>query len=77
MGLPMRVLTALRSGIYLAYLVLTVIPYATMVLCCSWLPQTQRYWLTIGWPSLATWGARWICGLRWRVEGWDNLPQGP
>jgi 1-acyl-sn-glycerol-3-phosphate acyltransferase len=77
MGLPMRVLTAVRSAIYLAYLVLTVIPYAIAVLCWSWLPQTQRYWLTIGWPRLAIWGARWICGLRWRVEGWDNLPDGP
>jgi len=77
MGLPMRVLTALRSAFYLAYLVVTVIPYATAVLCLSWLPQTQRYWFTIVWPRIAVWGARWICGIRWHVEGWDNLPQGP
>jgi 1-acyl-sn-glycerol-3-phosphate acyltransferase len=77
MGAAMRALTAVRSAIYLAYLVITVIPYATAVLCLSWLPQTQRYWFTIGWPRIATWGGRWICGLRWQVEGWENLPQGP
>src|SRR5262249_55776057 len=73
MSLPMRVLTALRSALYLVYLAVTVIPYAIAVLGWSWLPQTQRYWLTIGWPRIAVWGARWICGIRWRVEGWENL----
>jgi 1-acyl-sn-glycerol-3-phosphate acyltransferase len=73
----MRALTALRSAAYLLFLAVTVIPYALAVLSWSWLPQTQRYWLVIGWPRTAIWGARWICGIRWRVEGWDNLPQGP
>jgi len=26
---------------------------------------------------IAIWGARWICGIRWHVEGWQNLPDGP
>jgi 1-acyl-sn-glycerol-3-phosphate acyltransferase len=73
----MHALTALRSAAYLLFLVVTVIPYALAVLSWSWLPQTRRYWLVVGWPRVAIWGARWICGIRWRVEGWDNLPQGP
>jgi len=73
----MRALTALRSAAYLLFLAVTVIPYALAVLSWSWLPQTQRYWLVTGWPRTAVWGARWICGIRWRVEGWDNLPTGP
>ena len=73
----MRALTALRSAAYLLFLVVTVIPYAIAVLSWSWLPQAWRYWLVTGWPRTATWGARWICGIRWRVEGWDNLPPGP
>jgi 1-acyl-sn-glycerol-3-phosphate acyltransferase len=73
----MRALTALRSAAYLAFLVITVIPYAFGTLAWSWLPQVQRYWMVTGWPRIAIWGARWICGLRWRVEGWDNLPDGP
>jgi 1-acyl-sn-glycerol-3-phosphate acyltransferase len=72
-----RALTALRSAAYLLFLVVTVIPYAIAVLSWSWLPQAWRYWLVTGWPRTATWGARWICGIRWRVQGWDNLPPGP
>ena len=73
----MRPLTALRSAVYLLFLAVTVVPYGLAVLSWSWLPQTQRYWLVTGWPRTAIWGARWICGIRWRVKGWDNLPQGP
>ena len=73
----MQLLTALRSAAYLLFLTVTVIPYAFAVIGWSWLPPTQRYWLTTGWPRMAVWGARWICGIRWRVEGWEHLPQGP
>jgi 1-acyl-sn-glycerol-3-phosphate acyltransferase len=73
----MNILTALRSAAYLAFLVVTVAPYAFAVLGWSWLPRAQRYWLTSGWPRTAIWGARWICGIRWKVEGWQNLPDGP
>ena len=31
----------------------------------------------MGWPRLAIWGARVICGIRWQVKGWENLPDGP
>jgi 1-acyl-sn-glycerol-3-phosphate acyltransferase len=73
----MRALTALRSAVYLLFLALTVTPYGLMVIALSWLPPPQRYRVVQGWPRMAIWGARWICGIRWRVEGWDNLPQGP
>jgi 1-acyl-sn-glycerol-3-phosphate acyltransferase len=73
----MRILNAVRSALYLALLVVTVIPYATGTLLWSWLPQAQRYWMVVGWPHFAVWAGRAICGLRYRVEGWDNLPQGP
>jgi 1-acyl-sn-glycerol-3-phosphate acyltransferase len=73
----MRLLTALRSTVYTLFLVITVIPYAFGTLAWSWLPQVPRYWMVTGWPRIAVWGARWICGLRWRVQGWENLPDGP
>jgi len=73
----MRALTALRSAVYLLFLVVTVIPYALATLAWSWLPQVRRYWMVTGWPRMAIWAARWICGLRWQVQGWENLPDGP
>jgi len=73
----MKLFTALRSAVYLAFLVITVVPYGSMVIALSWLPPRQRFEVVRGWPRIAIWGARWICGIRWKVEGWDNLPKGP
>jgi 1-acyl-sn-glycerol-3-phosphate acyltransferase len=67
----------LRSFLYLIFLVVTVIPYAIACMLWSPLPRPWRYRLTIGWPWLALWGARLICGIRWHVKGWENLPGGP
>lgn len=67
----------LRSTLYLVFLIVTVIPYA--IACILWapLPLHMRYKLTTGWPRLALWGARVICGIRWQVKGAENLPDGP
>jgi len=67
----------LRSLVYMVFLVVTVIPYALACLLWAPLPLPLRYRLTVGWPRLAIWGARAICGIRWRVEGAHNLPDGP
>jgi 1-acyl-sn-glycerol-3-phosphate acyltransferase len=76
-SLAVRALTAVRSALYLAFLVVTVIPYALAVIGWSWLPPPQRYWMVTGWPRIAIWGGRWLCGIRCRIEGWENLPDGP
>lgn len=67
----------LRSLLYTIYLIVTVIPYAFACMIWSPLPSAWRYRLTMGWPRLAVWGARVICGIRWQVKGWENLPDGP
>lgn len=72
-----RILIALRSALYLALLVVTVIPYATGTLLWSWLPQARRFWMATGWTRFALYSGRWICGIRWKVEGRENLPRGP
>jgi 1-acyl-sn-glycerol-3-phosphate acyltransferase len=67
----------LRSFIYALYLTVTVIPYAFACILWSPLPIAWRYRLTMGWPRMAVWGARVICGIRWQIKGWENLPDGP
>lgn len=66
----------LRSSAYALFLIVTVIPYAFICMLWSPLPLHWRFKLTMGWPRLAIWGARVICGVRWKIEGWDNLPEG-
>ncbi len=70
-------MTVLRSTIYLVFLIVTVIPYSLACILWAPLPLFWRYKLTAGWPRLALWGARVLLGIRWRVTGMENLPQGP
>lgn len=67
----------LRSLLYMVFLIVTVIPYAFACMLWSPLPLRWRYQLTMGWPRLAAWGAKVICGIHWRVVGMENLPDGP
>jgi 1-acyl-sn-glycerol-3-phosphate acyltransferase len=66
---------ALRSALFLAFLTLTVIPWATFVVLISLFTQpTPLYWVCAGWLRTAIWGARHICGVQYRVQGMDNVP---
>lgn len=67
----------LRSFIYALFLFVTVVPYAFACILWAPLPLHARYRLTAGWPRLAIWGARVICGIRWQIKGAHNLPDGP
>lgn len=70
-------MAVIRATLYYLFLTITVIPYAFLCVACAPLPLHLRYKVTMGWPRMAVWGARWFCGLRWRVEGAENLPDGP
>lgn len=73
-----RLLLFLRSLAYMAWLVVTVVPYAMVVLLVSIFVRGNRlYWLCVGWIRLALWGARVFCGIRSRVHGFENVPDGP
>jgi 1-acyl-sn-glycerol-3-phosphate acyltransferase len=65
----------LRSALFFVWLVVTVIPWATFVVLVSlFVSSTSLYWICVGWLRQAIWAARWICGVRWRVQGLEHLP---
>ncbi|WAC74658.1 lysophospholipid acyltransferase family protein [Roseateles sp. SL47] len=71
-------LVALRSLLFVLWLTVTVIPWGTAVVLVSpFLSSTRLYWMCAGWLTVAMWGARVICGVRWKVRGMENLPTGP
>ncbi|TMH09501.1 MAG: 1-acyl-sn-glycerol-3-phosphate acyltransferase [Betaproteobacteria bacterium] len=52
----------------------TVVPWAVMSIIASvFIRGTPLYWLTTFWLRLVVWGARVICGVRWRIVGIENL----
>ena len=55
---------------------LTVV-FALLSLCVTPLPPLVRYRIICGWSWAVIHGARVLCGVRWRVEGIDNLPPKP
>ncbi len=68
----------LRSAAYMAWLVLSVIPYAIAVLLLApFVRGRTLYRFCVGWVRFALWGAEVVCGIRYRVQGLENLPDGP
>jgi 1-acyl-sn-glycerol-3-phosphate acyltransferase len=65
----------IRSLLFWLFLAITVIPWALAVLLVSiFVRGDPLYWMCVGWLRVATWGARVIAGVRWRVQGLDQLP---
>jgi len=64
-----------RSLLFLLWMVVTVIPYAIAVLLASIVQRgAPLYWMCVAWLRLVVGGARWICGVRYRVQGMENVP---
>jgi len=68
---------ALRSALFAAALIVITPPYALIALCTGVLPRLARYRIISGWSRCVVWLARWICGIRWQVEGLEHLPDRP
>ena len=67
----------LRSLLHALWMLVTVVPWAIMMLTASlFLRANPMYWLAVGWLKLAIGGARVLLGIKVRVTGMENLPQG-
>ena len=71
-------LCAVRSLLFVLFMTITVIPWALAVLVYSAFVRGDKvYWMCAGWLTTAIWGAKIICGVRWRMHGTQNLPDSP
>ncbi len=67
----------IRSVVHLLWMGVTVVPWALFVILVSFfVSSTTLYWICAGWLRTAVAGGTWILGIRNRVHGMDNLPQG-
>ena len=67
-------MSALRSILFTLYQLVVTPIWAIMVLLLFWLPPVPRFKFIMGWCWLNLFGARWICGIRERVLGRENIP---
>ena len=66
---------ALRSALFVAWMAVTVVPYALAVLLASiFLSGDPLYWICVAWLRVVIWGARVLCGVQYRVHGMERLP---
>ncbi len=69
----------LRSLLHTLWMTVTVIPYTLVVLLARvlGLPLMTRWRVSCAWLRLSLQAARWFCGIRYRVQGLENLPTDP
>ncbi len=68
----------LRSLLLFVYFVVYTIPYATACfIAFPFLRADKRYWMAVGWCRSTLAVLRRMNGIRHRVEGLENLPEGP
>lgn len=71
----MMLLARLRSALFVLWMAVTVVPIAIAAMLVSLFVRGDPvYWVCISWLRLCIWGARLICGVRFRVQGMDHLP---
>lgn len=70
-------MSTLRSLLFLLFQMVVTPFYAAVMLATFWLPRVPRYNMAKSWCRTNVFGARWICGIRWRVEGLENVPATP
>jgi 1-acyl-sn-glycerol-3-phosphate acyltransferase len=65
----------IRSALFFLWMAVTVVPWATFVVLMSIFVRGNRlYWVCARWLAVSIWGARLICGVKWRVQGMENVP---
>lgn len=68
----------LRSLAFLIYLIVWTIPYATFCfIVFPFVDAHRRYWIAARWCRITLNVLRAVAGVRYRVEGMENLPPGP
>jgi 1-acyl-sn-glycerol-3-phosphate acyltransferase len=70
-------MSALRSLAFLLFQTVVTPVYAAVMLLMFWLPRVPMYRIAASWCRVNLWGARWICGIRYRMVGAGNIPATP
>ena len=67
-----------RSSLHMLFMLLTLVPYALCIVLAKLLGASAqtRYAIARQWLSLSVESARVIMGVRYQIQGQDNLPQG-
>jgi 1-acyl-sn-glycerol-3-phosphate acyltransferase len=72
------VINKVRSALFsIGYAVLTLVISVSVTLVFWVLPPLKRFFLYALWCKLVLWWLRVTCGIRYSIEGLENIPEGP
>jgi 1-acyl-sn-glycerol-3-phosphate acyltransferase len=67
----------LRSLLHMLWMAVTLVPWAVLMLAASpFVSGLRLYRIGVAWLRLAVGGGRVLLGIRYRVQGLENLPDG-
>ncbi|NEN76092.1 1-acyl-sn-glycerol-3-phosphate acyltransferase [Pelistega sp. NLN82] len=64
----------LRSLLFYIWLILITLIFAPLTILLVILPFKKRWPIITTWNTLAIWGAKVICGIRYQIKGEENIP---
>lgn len=67
----------IRSTLFALVLLVITPPYSLLVLCCAPLPRHARHRVITGWSRIVMLLIPSLLGIRYRVEGLENIPKEP
>lgn len=70
-------MTELRSALFLALAVLVTVPFGVAVPLGGLFGYRPACAIARFYAGIILHLARWCCGIRWEVRGWENVPAGP
>ena len=66
---------ALRAIAFLLFQLVVTPLYAAAMLLMFWSPRLWTFAMARSWCGVNLWGAKWICGIRWHVDGLAHIPK--
>jgi 1-acyl-sn-glycerol-3-phosphate acyltransferase len=72
-----RLWLILRSAVFWVWQILATLIIGPLVVVIGLFSFRWGYALAVAWNRLNVLGLRWICGVRWEVQGRENIPDTP
>jgi 1-acyl-sn-glycerol-3-phosphate acyltransferase len=72
-----RFILFLRSLIFVLLMIGATLIWGPLCFLFAPLPYNQRYYMTARWNKFVVWAAKVVCGIRYQVKGYENLPDAP
>jgi 1-acyl-sn-glycerol-3-phosphate acyltransferase len=67
----------LRSLLFMILMVIATVIWAPLCFLFAPLSYRQRYYWTTRWNVFVLWAAKHVCGIRYQIKGYENLPDAP